>query len=114
MVRRKGKTATATFDTKAEAEAWATSTEAKLLEGFAVEAIVGETLPPPAGIPMTEALQRYADELSSTKRGARRVQFRVTAFIRNDTLFPRTIAPSPGPATLVWRAIRRASCRESV
>src|SRR3546814_11033470 len=87
MVRRKGKTATATFDTKAEAEAWAISTEAKILEGFAVEAIVGETLPPPEGIPMTEALQRYADEISPTKRGARWEQIRINAFIRDHNLF---------------------------
>ncbi|MBB3955294.1 hypothetical protein [Novosphingobium sediminicola] len=85
MVRRKGKTVTATFDTKAQAEAWAISTEAKILEGFVVEAIVRETLPPPEGISMTEALKRYADEVSSTKRGARWEQIRIKAFMRNDS-----------------------------
>lgn len=103
MVRRKGKTVTATFDTKAEAEAWAISTEAKILEGFAVEAIIRESLPPPEGIPMTEALQRYADEISPTKRGARWEQIRIKAFIRDHNLFQRPIASITGPDIAEWR-----------
>lgn len=103
IVRRKGKTITGTFDTKAEAQAWAIATEAKILEGFAVEAIAREALPPPEGIPMTEALQRYADEVSPTKRGARWERIRINAFIRDHTLFQRPIASITGPDIAEWR-----------
>lgn len=42
QVRRKGGAMSATFDTKAEAEAWAIATEAKILAGNGVESIVQE------------------------------------------------------------------------
>ena len=35
QVRRKGKTFSATFDTKAEAVAWAIKTEGKIIDGIA-------------------------------------------------------------------------------
>jgi len=103
MVRRKGRSVTATFDTKAEAEAWAISTEAKILDVAAAEAIARESLPPPEGIPMTEALRRYADEVSPTKRGARWEQIRLDAFVRNYGLFQRPIASITGPDIAQWR-----------
>src|SRR3546814_709469 len=52
---------------------------------------------------MTEALQRYADEISPTKRGARWEQIRINAFIRDHNLFQRPIASITGPDIAEWR-----------
>src|SRR3546814_4409106 len=52
---------------------------------------------------MTEALQRYADEISPTKRGARWEQIRINAFIRDHNLFQRPIASFTGPDIAEWR-----------
>lgn len=73
LVRRKGKTITATFDTKAEAEAWAITTEGKIIEGTPPEAIEKTTIEPaaPEGTMVAEAFKRYSNEVSPNKRGGR-------------------------------------------
>lgn len=52
---------------------------------------------------MTEALQRYADEVSPTKRGGRWEQVRLSAFIRKYSLFQRPIVTITGPDIAQWR-----------
>ena len=103
IVRRKGKTVTSTFDTKSEAERWAFATEAGILDGAEAEAIARELPPSPEGTPMVVALQRYADEVSPTKQGARWEQVRIKAFIRDDALFQRPITSITGSDIATWR-----------
>lgn len=102
-VRRKGKYVSATFDTRAEADAWAIQAEAKILEGFSAEVVANEPVPPATGVPATEALQRYSDEVSPTKRGGRWEQVRIKAMIRQDRLFQRPITAIIGPDIAEWR-----------
>lgn len=105
QVRRKGKTVSATFDTKAEAEAWAITTESKIIEGVAPEVIVNE----PAvaeGITVADTLKRYADEVSPNKRGGRWEQIRLRMLIRRYPLFQRPITSITGPDIADWRDTR--------
>lgn len=105
QVRRKGKTVTATFDTKAEAEAWAITTESKIIEGIAPEVIVNEPVVP-AGATVAEAFKRYSNEVSPNKRGGRWEQIRLKRFIRRYPLFQRPIASITGPDIADWRDTR--------
>ncbi|PQM26667.1 integrase [Sphingopyxis lindanitolerans] len=102
-IRRKGKYISATFDTKTEANAWAIQAEAKILKGFEADAVSKEPEVPVEGIPATEALQRYANEVSSKKRGARWEQIRIEAMIRNDRVFKRPIVTITGADISEWR-----------
>jgi integrase len=102
-IRRKGKYVSATFDNKAEAEAWAIQAEAKILEGLSAEAVSREPAAPVTGIPAIEALQRYSDEVSPTKRGSRWEQVRIKAMIREERLFQRPITAITGPDLAEWR-----------
>lgn len=102
-VRRKGKYVSATFDTRAEADAWAIQAEARILDGFSSEAVSREPVVPATGVPAVEALQRYADEVSPTKRGGRWEQVRIAAMIRQDKLFQRPITAIGGPDLAEWR-----------
>lgn len=103
IVRRKGKYVSATFDTKAEADAWAIQSEARILEGFSAEAVSREPVAPVNGVPAVEALQRYSDDVSPTKRGGRWEQVRIAAMIRQDRLFQRPITSITGPDIAEWR-----------
>jgi len=76
QVRRQGITKSGTFDTKAEAVAWATKIEAEILAGQR-----GET----PDKPLSALLDRYAEEVSSTKRGERWERLRL-ALIGRDAL----------------------------
>jgi integrase len=102
-VRRKGKYVSATFDTKAAAEAWGIQAEAKILEGFSADAVARELVAPIDGVVATEALQRYSNEVSPTKRGGRWEQVRIAAMIRQDRLFQRPITAIVGPDIAEWR-----------
>ncbi|VVE58778.1 integrase [Pandoraea horticolens] len=68
-VRRSG-----TFNTKAEAVAWATSIEAKVISGSTEAVVSGKTL--------RDAFLRYATEVSPTKAGARWELVRFNALTR--------------------------------
>lgn len=105
QVRRKGKTVTATFDTKAEAEAWAITTESKIIEGIAPEVIVNE----PAvveGATAAGVFTRYGAEVSPNKRGGRWEQIRLKMLTRRYPLFQRPIASITGPDIADWRDTR--------
>lgn len=58
QVRRKGKTVSATFDTKVEAEAWAITTQSKIIEGIAREVIVYESVAP-AGLTVVDTFKLF-------------------------------------------------------
>lgn len=73
-VRRKGSYRSATFSTKAEAQAWAAQTEAGIIAGKG------------AGIPdktFGDLLEKYRDEVSHTKRGARWEVIRINRYLRD-------------------------------
>lgn len=102
QVRRKGKTVTATFDTKAEAEAWAITTESKIIEGVEPEVIVND----PSlseGATVADAFDRYADEVSPNKGGARWEQIRLQMLARRFPIFKRPITSITGPDIADWR-----------
>lgn len=105
QVRRKGGTVSATFDTKAEAEAWAITTESKIIEGIALEAIANEPAVPEA-VTAAVTLKRYADEVSPNKRGGRWEQIRLRMLIRRYPLFQRPITSITGPDIADWRDAR--------
>jgi hypothetical protein len=94
QVRRKGKTVSATFDTKAEAEAWAITTESKIIEGIAPEVIVNEPVVPEA-VTAAATFKRYAAEVSPNKRGGRWEQIRLQMLIRRYPLFSARSRRSP-------------------
>ena len=102
QVRRKGKTVSATFDTKAEAEAWAITTESKIIEGVEPEAIIND----PSlseGATVADAFDRYADEISPGKGGARWEQIRLKMLKRRFPVFKRPIRSITGPDIADWR-----------
>ena len=73
LVKKKGFGQIArTFDTKAAAEAWAKVTEAELVRGVFVSRKEAENTT------LSEALDRYEREVSSTKKGHRREKTRIS------------------------------------
>lgn len=105
QVRRKGKTVTATFDTKPEAEAWAITTESKIIEGIAPEVIVNEPAMVEAAT-AADAFKRYGAEVSPNKRGGRWEQIRLKMLARRYPLFERPITSITGPDIADWRDTR--------
>lgn len=103
QVRRKGGALSATFDTKAEAEAWAIATEAKILAGNGVETIFQEPIAPVAGKAAKDVFTRYAKEVSPGKRGGRWEEIRIKMLIRRSRLFDRPITAITGPDMAEWR-----------
>lgn len=75
FVARKGIRKTGTFDTKAEAVAWATQVEAEILAGRR-GAVPDKTL--------GQLLERYAEEVSATKRGEKWERTRIGLLSRDD------------------------------
>lgn len=76
-VRRKGFNKSKTFTSKAAAEAWARELESEVLSGA--------TTPTAAGKTFGDLLQKYSEERSAHKRGARWEQLRIE-LIRRDPL----------------------------
>ncbi len=72
-VARQGMRLSATFDTKAEAQAWAAKTESEVLTG-------GRTSESMSHKTVAAAFQRYADTVSPTHRGERWEHIRLNAF----------------------------------
>lgn len=73
-VARSGVRLSKTFPTKAAAEAWALAKEAEILKGIRSA---------DSNFTLKDALLRYRDNISPTKRGVRWEQVRIDAFIRN-------------------------------
>lgn len=63
----------ATFDTKAEAEAWAVQTEAKMLSGRYVD------LREATKVTLGDGLEKYLAEFTPGKRGAKQEEVRIKA-----------------------------------
>lgn len=106
IVRRKGQTITATFDSKAAAELWATQTEARLLGGESKRDVVHAK--PPSTVTVAELFTRYADEISPTKRGGRWEIIRLKHICLNP-IFVRAAATFTGPDMAEWRDERLKS-----
>ncbi|MGV4856352.1 tyrosine-type recombinase/integrase [Acetobacter senegalensis] len=79
MIVRKGQRASATFDTRAEAEEWAVRAEASILSGVSVKAVT----PMAGNQTVADLFRRYADEVSPLRRGERWEQIRLAAFCRS-------------------------------
>lgn len=103
QVRRKGEALSATFDTRAEAEAWAIATEAKILEGGDAKRVIQEAPATPNGKPAKDVFLRYASEVSPGKRGGRWEEIRIKMLIRRSRLFDRPITSISGADMAEWR-----------
>jgi len=101
IVRRKGKSLTATFDTKAQAEEWATKIEAQLIEG-AEPKVAAETVKV-EGETLAALFTRYAEEVSPRKKGTRWEQIRLQMLAKRFPLFKRPAASITGPDMAEWR-----------
>lgn len=86
IVKRKGfERITRTFDTKAAAEAWAKITESEMVQGIFSPRKEAENTT------LSEALDRYEREVSSTKKGHRREKTRISLW-KNHPLAKRILA----------------------
>lgn len=107
IVRRNGKSKSATFDTKAEAEQWATRLEAKILDGAddpveAVEQVKEEDTA--AATTVADLFERYVLEVSPTKRGCRWEEYRIRALARDfPKHFDKPALRFTGPDLAEWR-----------
>lgn len=115
IVRRKGKSMSATFDTKVEAEDWATKLEARILEGSdaedAAQAVKEERVT--HTVTVADLLRRYAEEISPTKRGGRWETVRLNNFIKRYPEFDRPAISFSGPDMADWRDKRLQSVSPS-
>jgi len=90
LVKKKGFGQIArTFDTKAAAEAWAKITESELVRGVFVSRKEAENTT------LSEALDRYEKEVSSSKKGNRREKARISIW-KNHPLAKRVLASIRG------------------
>ena len=90
LVKKKGFGQIArTFDTKAAAEAWAKITESEMVRGVFVSRKEAENTT------LSETLDRYEREVSSTKKGHRREKTRITIW-KNHSLAKRVLASIRG------------------
>ncbi|WDD93857.1 tyrosine-type recombinase/integrase [Burkholderia sp. FERM BP-3421] len=96
FVRINGKRKTKTFDLKRDASAWAAAEEAAAAD------LQGK---PEAELhTLRDMLERYSKEVSTTKKGARSEQLRITAFLRNfPTLGDKTLASIRTADLADWR-----------
>lgn len=99
QVKKNGVRRSATFDTKAEATAWAATTEAEIIAGKR-----GSVPDKSFG----DLLDRYADEVSSTKRGERWERMRIGLLCRDDVAKVR-LADLSAEDFAAWRDRRLRS-----
>ncbi|RYD60009.1 MAG: site-specific integrase [Sphingomonadales bacterium] len=119
QVRRNGQKFSGTFDTRAEAKAWAIVKESEVIRKVA-ELPAGETaaadnseievrLPSIApsnvgeGATVADAFRRYAKEVSVKKRGRRWETVRFNSLIRDYPVFQRPIVSITAPDIADWR-----------
>lgn len=96
MVRRKGQSLTATFDTEAAARKWADATEARLLNGARADQIIRA----PSSQTVADVFERYRREVSPHKGGARWEVVRLRALAKS---FQVPVADLDGAAIAEWR-----------
>ena len=85
-----------TFDTKAEAEAWASVLESEMARGVFVDRSEAEKTT------LAEALERYQREVTPQKKGAPQERVRIAAWLR-DPLAARSLASLRGADFAKWR-----------
>lgn len=109
MVRKNGISKSGTFDTKAEAVKWATTTEAEILAADLAADMAEDALKSDAeelskkGHSVAHYMQRYSDEVSPGKRGGRWEKVRLQFFIREFPEFQAPAAKFTGPDMADWR-----------
>ena len=97
LVKKKGFGQIArTFDTKAAAEAWAKITESEMVRGVFVSKKEAEITT------LSEALDRYEREVSSSKKGHRREKTRISLW-KNHPLAKRVLASIRGNDMATYR-----------
>ena len=97
LVKKKGFGQIArTFDTKAAAEAWAKITESEMVRGIFVSKKEAEITT------LSEALDRYEREVSSSKKGHRREKTRISLW-KNHPLAKRVLASIRGNDMATYR-----------
>jgi integrase len=99
MVRRRGQTLTRTFDTEAQAEAWAIAEEARIIGG-ATAAQIKKT---PSGTTVASLFDRYAREVSPQKDGGR---WEIIRLAKLAPAFPMAAIELDGAAVAEWRDSR--------
>lgn len=104
QVRRKGyPTKTCTFETKREAEAWATSIESEMNRGVFVDRSEAEQTT------FGEALDRYASKVTAVKRGWKTEMCRISALKKHD-LAARSLASLRAADFAEYRDERLKKC----
>lgn len=104
IIRRRGKTLTATFDTKVQAEEWATKIEAQIIDGDTPQEAVKTVKA--NGQPAAELFERYAEEVSPGKKGTRWEQIRLRMLAKRFPLFQEPASSITGPDMAEWRDAR--------
>ena len=102
QVRREGQKLSATFDTKREAEDWATQAEAAIINGRTAMQIRKAPVDPKS-FTGAEMLLRYGELESPKKRGARWEQLRLKKLARDYDLFLSSAGKISGPDMARWR-----------
>ncbi len=92
---------TKTFDSKAEAEAWAAVMESEMARGVFVDRTEAESTT------LADALDRYEREVTPNKKGAPQERLRIAAWKR-DPLALRSLASIRGADLAKWRDSRLA------
>ena len=87
---------TRTFDTKAQAEAWAATIESEIARGLFVSQTQAENTT------LDDLLNRYEREIVSTKKGAQIERYRLNRF-RESPLARRSVASIRGADLAIWR-----------
>lgn len=99
QVAVKGERDSQVFRTKREADAWAAARETELRDAARLE--------PGRKISFRQALERYREEITPTKRGARMESLRIGAFLRHPAMPLDTMLSDLTPDMFgAWRAVR--------
>ena len=101
-VARRGQRVTATFDTRAQAAAWAEATAAAILAPAAAGVVAGVV------ITVAALFERYAREVSPSKAGERWEVLRLRALPRASPLFAGALTDLTPEALAAWRDARLA------
>ena len=95
QIRVNGKFRSKTFDSKREAQAWASETEVRSRKGELPDAEANRTT-------LAEALQRYLAEVTPTKRGAAQETVRIHQWLR-DPIATQSLASIRSIEIAAWR-----------
>lgn len=108
IVRRQGVQQTATFDRRQDAEKWATAAEAAILRGSS-----GPDARKAQGLTVAGLLQRFADEVSPTRRGGRWERVRIATLVGEDEATGRPRFPGLHTPVSAFTARQAAEWRDA-